>query len=337
MTVAAILARNLTKDYADAFGIPRIRGLDGLDLEVAPGQVFGLIGPNGSGKTTTIRLLLGLIFPTSGSAEVLGHPPGSVAAKSRIGYLPEETALPRFLTGEEALEFYGRLFDLPRQTRRRRIAALLDMVGMKAPARRQIRTYSKGQARRIGLAQALINDPDLVILDEPTSGMDPAGSREIKDLILRLKEQGKTVLLSSHLLADVEDVCDRLAILERGRVRTMGTVAELLESRDEVTFTARGMDGDGIAEVEAAIRRRGELLSVSRRREKLENLFLRIVGEGRRGGGGAEAGGPGGSSGSVHGSGPAPVEGAGLAPGPGSTPGTASAPETGSRSGTDPG
>ncbi len=288
MALPAILARNLTKDYADAFGIPRIRGLDGLILEVPPGQVFGLIGPNGSGKTTTIKLLLGLIFPSFGSAEVLGHRPGSLAAKSRIGYLPEEIALPRFLTGEEALEFYGRLFDLPRETRRKRIASLLELVGMKAPARRQIRTYSKGQARRIGLAQALINDPDLVILDEPTSGMDPIGSREIKDLILRLKEQGKTVLLSSHLLADVEDVCDRLALLERGRVRMMGTVAELLESRDEVTFAARGINEGGMAEIEAAIRRCGELLSVSRRREKLEELFLRVIRSGKPGDGGTE-------------------------------------------------
>src|SRR6266480_7510182 len=209
----AVLAENLTKVYKDFWGRDKVRALDDLNLTIHRGEVFGLLGPNGSGKSTTIKLLLGLIFPTAGSAQVLGHPAGSTRVNERVGFLPEESYLYRFLNGEETLRFYGRLFKLSKRELNRRVPELLDVVGLDAKARkRKLREYSKGMARRIGLAQAMINNPDLILLDEPTTGLDPIGTREMKDLILSLKAQGKTVLLCSHLLADVQDVCDRITI-----------------------------------------------------------------------------------------------------------------------------
>src|SRR5215208_2742517 len=219
----AVLSENLTKVYKDFWGRDKVRALDDLNLTIRRGEVFGLLGPNGSGKSTTLKLLLGLIFPTAGSASVLGYPAGSTAVNEKIGFLPEESYLYRFLNGEETLRFYGRLFKRDRRTLNRRVPELLDIVGLDAKARkRKLREYSKGMARRIGLAQALINDPDLILLDEPTTGLDPIGTREMKDLVLSLKAQGKTVLLCSHLLADVQDVCDRITILFRGKMQTLG-------------------------------------------------------------------------------------------------------------------
>ena len=212
-----VVTQGLTKVYKDFWGRQKVHALTGLDLTLEKGEIFGLLGPNGSGKSTTIKLLLGLIFPTAGQARVLGLTPGSSAANQRLGYLPEESYLHRFLTGEETVDFYGRLFGLPPRRRRARTEELLEMVGLDRRARaRQLREYSKGMSRRIGLAQALVNDPELLLLDEPTTGLDPIGTREMKDLILRLKDEGKTILLSSHLLADVRDVCDRIGILARG-------------------------------------------------------------------------------------------------------------------------
>ncbi|HTU26426.1 MAG TPA: ABC transporter ATP-binding protein, partial [Pirellulales bacterium] len=213
MSEIVIETRNLTKVYRDFWGRQKVRALKALDLEIRKGEIFGLLGPNGSGKTTTIKLLLGLLFPTTGQALVFGRDATEVAKNERLGYLPEESYLYRFLNAEETLDFYGRLFDIPADVRRRRAAELIDMVGLGPAKRRQLREYSKGMTRRIGLAQALINDPELILLDEPTSGLDPIGTREMKDLILKLKAQGKTVVMSSHLLADVQDVCDRIAIL----------------------------------------------------------------------------------------------------------------------------
>jgi ABC-2 type transport system ATP-binding protein len=201
--------RNLTKVYRDFWGRQKVRALRALDLEIRRGEIFGLLGPNGSGKTTTIKLLLGLLFPTSGQALVFGRDATDVSKNERLGYLPEESYFYRFLNAEETLDFYGRLFDMPASVRKKRAAELITMVGLNKDKRRQLKEYSKGMARRIGLAQALINDPEFILLDEPTSGLDPIGTREIKDLILRLKSEGKTVLMSSHLLADVQDVCDR--------------------------------------------------------------------------------------------------------------------------------
>src|SRR5438067_7859025 len=238
----AVHAENLTKVYKDFWGRDKVRALDDLNLTIHPGEVFGLLGPNGSSKSTTIKLLLGLIFPTRGSAHVLGEPAGSSRINEKIGFLPEESYLYRFLNGEETLYFYGKLFKIPRRELNRRVPELLDVVGLDAKARkRKLREYSKGMARRIGLAQALINNPDLILLDEPTTGLDPIGTREMKDLVLSLKQQGKTVLLCSHLLADVQDVCDRITILFRGRMMELGHVRDLLQVKDVTQIQARGL------------------------------------------------------------------------------------------------
>ena len=233
--------RNLTKVYRDFWGRQKVRALKALDLEVRQGEVFGLLGPNGSGKTTTIKLLLGLLFPTSGRALVFGKDATDVAKNERIGYLPEESYLYKFLNAEETLDFYGRLFDMPTAVRRKRIDELIEMVGLQWARRRQLKEYSKGMTRRIGLAQALINDPDLILLDEPTTGLDPIGTREMKDLILSLKAQGKTVLMCSHLLADVQDVCDRIAILYQGELKELGRVDRLLTVQDVTEIQIKGL------------------------------------------------------------------------------------------------
>src|SRR5678815_3296296 len=224
-----IETRALSKTYRDFWGRPKVRALKALDLEVKRGEVFGLLGPNGSGKTTTIKLLLGLLFPTEGQALIFGKDATDVSKNQRIGYLPEESYLYRFLNAEETLDFYGRLFDIDPDVRRRRAAELIETVGLGTDKKRILKEYSKGMTRRIGLAQALINDPDLVILDEPTSGLDPLGTRWMKDLILDLKAQGKTVLMCSHRLEDVQDVCGRIAILYNGDLQTLGQVSTLVE------------------------------------------------------------------------------------------------------------
>ncbi|HEY0984846.1 ABC transporter ATP-binding protein, partial [Schlesneria sp.] len=231
---AVIEIRNLSKVYRDFWGRPKVRALNALSLDIRKGEVFGLLGPNGSGKTTTLKLLLGLLFPTEGEISILGKPAADVSKNEKIGYLPEESYLYRFLNAYETLDFYGRLFNLSAAERKERSDKLLDLVKLAPQARRrQLKEYSKGMTRRIGVAQALINDPDLVMLDEPTSGLDPLGNRDMKDLILDLKKQGKTVLMCSHLLADVQDVCDRIAILYGGELKVMGRVDELLKVQDE--------------------------------------------------------------------------------------------------------
>src|SRR5579872_2599294 len=261
MTLAdnhAVRIEHLSKVYKDFWGRPKVRALDDLNLTIEPGEVFGLLGPNGSGKSTTIKLLLGLIFPTAGSATILGQPAGSTAINEKIGFLPEESYLYRFLNGEETLKFYGRLFKIPRKELNRRVPELLDIVGLDAKARkRKLREYSKGMARRIGLAQALINNPDLILLDEPTTGLDPIGTREMKDLILSLKARGKTVLLCSHLLADVQDVCDRITILFGGKMQTLGQVRDLLQVKDVTEIQTRGMTPDQIAEIRQFVSQMG--------------------------------------------------------------------------------
>ena len=273
-----LVCSGLTKDFTDIWGRPTVRSLENLNLTVKRGEVFGLLGPNGAGKTTTIKLILGLIFPSAGSVSVLGADPSDVDTKQKIGYMPEESYLHRFLNVEETLDFYGRLFDLPKNIRKERAAALIERVGLKHAKRRPLREYSKGMVRRVGLAQCLMNDPDLVLLDEPTSGMDPIGSREMKDLILDLKRQGKSVLLSSHLLADVEDVCDRIAMLYRGRLQLEGRVAELLETSDITELAVQGLNEQAMGPVKTVIEREGgRILGMQCRRERLESLFLRII------------------------------------------------------------
>ncbi len=270
--------RNLSKVYRDFWGRQKVRALKALDLEIHKGEIFGLLGPNGSGKTTTIKLLLGLLFPTSGRALVFGREATDVSKNERLGYLPEESYLYRFLNAEETLDFYGRLFDMPATVRRKRAAELIDLVGLNWAKRRQLKEYSKGMARRIGLAQALINDPELILLDEPTSGLDPIGTREMKDLILKLKAQGKTVLMSSHLLADVQDVCDRIAILHQGELKELGRVDTLLKVRDETEIRARGLSEAAQAEIRSVIERHhGSVLAMDNPTTTLEELFLTIV------------------------------------------------------------
>jgi ABC-2 type transport system ATP-binding protein len=277
---AAIETRNLTKTYVDFFGRREVKALRELTLTVSRGEILGLLGPNGSGKTTTIKLLLGLIFPTAGEARVLGRPAHDVEVKHRIGFLPEESYLYRFLNAEETLEFYGQIFGLRKPERRQRADELIKRLGLDYARKRAVREYSKGMARRIGFAQALINNPDVLFLDEPTSGLDPIGAREIKDLILELKREGKTILLSSHLLADVEDVCDRIAILHLGRLRKVGEVKDLLELKDVLQLRIRGLDDEGRERVAQVVAERsGELLGMGHPSETLENLFLKTIRE----------------------------------------------------------
>ena len=273
-----IETRNLTKVYRDFWGREKVRALKALDLEVRRGEIIGLLGPNGSGKSTTIKLLLGLLFPTSGEALVFGRDATEVQNKELIGYLPEESYLYKFLNAEETLDFYGRLFNISAKVRRMRIAQLIEMVNLGWAKRRQLKEYSKGMTRRIGLAQALINDPELILLDEPTSGLDPIGTRDMKDLILRLKEQGKTVLMCSHLLADVQDVCDRIAILHQGELKELGRVDDLLKVQDVTQIRARGLSKETEDEIRRIIAERGgELLGMENPTTTLEELFLSIV------------------------------------------------------------
>ena len=273
-----IVTRALSKVYRDFWGREKVRALKGLDLTVRRGEIFGLLGPNGSGKTTTIKLLLGLLFPTAGEALVLGKAATDVTKNERIGYLPEESYLYKFLNAEETLDFYGRLFKLPVQVRRERIDQLLNLVGMGGARKRRLREYSKGMTRRIGLAQALINDPDLIILDEPTTGLDPIGSREMKDLIIDLKRRGKTVLMCSHMLADVQDVCDRIAILHQGELKELGRVDALLKVRDVTAIRARGLSDACKEEIRAVIERHhGQVERIDHPTTTMEELFLEIV------------------------------------------------------------
>jgi ABC-2 type transport system ATP-binding protein len=277
---AVIQTEGLTKVYKDFWGRPKHKGLDGLSISIAPGEIFGLLGPNGSGKTTTFKLLLGLIFPTSGKATILGRPPTDVAAKARIGFLPEESYLYRWLNADETLDFFGRLFNLDRETRRKRSDELITRFGLAHARKRQIREYSKGMSRRVGFCQALINDPDVVILDEPTSGLDPISSRQIKDLILELKQRGKTVLLSSHLLADVQEVCDRIAILHQGQTKQYGSVRDILVRRDSVQMTFKDLTDATRTKIEDLAKAEGARLVKSENTiETLEDVFLRTVQE----------------------------------------------------------
>ncbi|MFM7033672.1 MAG: ABC transporter ATP-binding protein [Planctomycetia bacterium] len=271
-------ARNLSKTYRDFWGRSKKVALKPLDLEVRRGEIFGLLGPNGSGKTTTIKLLLGLIFPTSGEALVFGRDATDVSKNERIGYLPEESYLYKFLDAEETLDFYGRLFDMPPEERKRRADMLIEMVGLGRDKKRQLKEYSKGMTRRIGVAQALINDPELVVLDEPTSGLDPIGTREMKDLIIDLKNRGKTVIMCSHLLADVEDVCDRIAVLHQGELKELGRVEDLLRVTDVTQIRAKGLSNAAREELLAVLARHGAAdAEVGNPRTTLEDLFLEIV------------------------------------------------------------
>jgi ABC-2 type transport system ATP-binding protein len=275
----AIETIGLTKTFSDAWGRRKVFAVDDLNLKIQTNEVFGLLGPNGSGKSTTIKMLLGLLHPTKGHSLIFGGDGADPRINKRVGFLPEESYLYRYLNPRETLDFYGKLFGLPRGVRRERTEALLDMVGLKAVASRSVGTFSKGMARRIGLAQALINDPDLLILDEPTTGLDPIGTRQIKDLIIKLAERGKTILLRSHLLADVEDVCNRIAILYGGRVQAEGKVEELLRRADQQQITTSQLSPGVLSQIRKLIESEHTDCEISSPMERLETFFVRTVTE----------------------------------------------------------
>jgi ABC-2 type transport system ATP-binding protein len=299
MSGAALELRGLRKAYHGHLGIGRSLALDGLDLVVEPGQVFGLLGPNGAGKTTTLKLILGLLRPDRGEVRIFGEP-ACPRVRSRVGYLPENPYFYDYLTAEEFLDFYGRLQGLSREERRTKIRATLERVGLADCASTALRKFSKGMVQRLGLAQAIQHDPELVILDEPMSGLDPIGRREVRDLILELRRSGRTVFFSSHILQDAEMICDRVAVLDRGRLRATGKLSDLVSSAVRwfevsvrVPALAPGFEvlsSEGaehllrVADVEAlsrlldATRREGGVvLSVWPRRDTLEDLFLREI------------------------------------------------------------
>jgi ABC-2 type transport system ATP-binding protein len=274
--------RKLTKIYRDFWGRQKKIALRALNLQVYRGEIFGLLGPNGSGKTTTIKLLLGLLFPTDGDALVFDQPSAEVRKNERIGYLPEESYLYRFLNAEETLDFYGRLFKLDPTVRRQRAAKLIEIVGLERDKKRILKEYSKGMRQRIGLAQALINDPELVILDEPTSGLDPLGTRWMKDLIVDLRNKGKTIIMCSHRLEDVQDICDRVAILSEGELQKLGSVQSLLEDVQRLELRASGvqLNEDLRRDLEELLARHGGKLEfIGHPTTTLEDLFLRIIAE----------------------------------------------------------
>ena len=279
-----VSVRGLTKVFKDFWRRPKARAVDNVDFDVRRGEVFGLLGPNGSGKSTTVKLLLGLLYPSRGRIEVFNHSPRHVATKARIGYLPEESYLYRYLNAHETLQFFGNLFELDKSDRRQRAEQLLEMVGLSQAHLRAVGEFSKGMQRRIGLAQALINDPDLVILDEPTSGLDPIGCREVKDLILALARRGKTVILSSHLLSDVEDVCDRVVIYYGGRIQAMGTLKELLATPDVIRITTPALPRPTMERVLEIIRQdvAEDKVSIDTPTQNLESYFLDVVQQARQ-------------------------------------------------------
>jgi len=236
-----IQTNDLSKIYRPAFARTGKTALHGLTIDVRRGEIFGLVGPNGSGKTTTLKLLLGLIKPSGGTVEIFGRGPRDVAVKQRIGFLPDGPYFYDHLNSYEVLDFYGKLFGYSKEVRQRKSEEILDMVGLnKVDRKRVIRTYSKGMMQRVGLAQALLNDPELLFLDEPTTGLDPIGARQMKDTILRVRDAGKTVLMCSHLLADVQSICDRVAILSEGKLVKFGTVAELVGPSQHFEVFAEG-------------------------------------------------------------------------------------------------
>ena len=272
-------AIGLTKVFRDFWMRTKARAVDNVDLEINRGEIFGLLGPNGSGKSTIIKMVLGLLYRTSGRLLVFGRAPTDVAIKRHIGFLPEESYLYRFLNPRETLDYYGRLFGQDRRTRVRRTEELLEMVGLSQVSYRAVGEFSKGMMRRIGLAQALINDPDFLILDEPTSGLDPIGTRQVKDLIVELGRRGKTILLSSHLLSDVEDVCDRMVVLYGGKIRAEGTADELLCDTERTVIQSPRLSVDTISRIDAVINEReGKAIEkVHAPRQRLESLFMEIV------------------------------------------------------------
>ncbi len=272
-------AVGLKKIFKDFWNRPKAVAVNGVDFEIRQGEVIGLLGPNGSGKSTTVKMFLGLLYPTSGKLTVFDKAPNDVRTKSRIGYLPEETYLYKYLTAAETLDFFGALFNQRRKERDRRTQKLLEMVGLGHSTDRPVGEFSKGMARRIGLAQSLINDPDLLILDEPTSGLDPIGCNDVKNLIRELARRKKTVILCSHLLADVEDVCDRVMVMYGGRIRAEGRLSDLLTVEDKTRITTPTLSADVLERVMAILNEAAgpESYTVDHPTINLESFFMDVV------------------------------------------------------------
>ncbi|MBS0660821.1 MAG: ABC transporter ATP-binding protein [Verrucomicrobia bacterium] len=277
----AISIRHLSKVFPVPFRRERVVAVEDLSLEVAPGQVYGLLGPNGSGKSTTMKMVLGLVPPTRGQVEVFGVDADRVESRVAVGFLPENPYFQKFLTGTETVAFFGRLAGVPKRDLRDRARELLRLVGLEEAADRRLSGYSKGMLQRIGLAQALVQEPRLLVLDEPTAGVDPAGSRDIKDLILKFKDRGITVLLCSHLLAQVQEICDRIGILHRGRLVCEGPLAELIEKRAQTELVLENAPAGLLAEIEAAVGRHEGARLLHRRHPQasLEEFFLTVTGD----------------------------------------------------------
>jgi ABC-2 type transport system ATP-binding protein len=297
----------LRKTFKVGFWNRSVTALEHLDVEVRRGEVFGFLGPNGAGKTTTLKILMGLIYPTNGTARILDRPIGDVGVKHQIGFLPESPYFYDYLTGEEFLRFYGQLFGLHGTALTARIEYLLQMIGLPHVKALQLRKFSKGMLQRIGIAQALINDPHLVVLDEPMSGLDPVGRKEVRDLILRLKDEGKTIFFSSHILHDAELLCDRVSILVKGRIVAMGSVKDLVghASASSIEVVVEGLGEEGLGHIQPMVERiaaqggrtllvlkgqaqlngvldviraaKATLISVTPHQSSLEDLFMKEV------------------------------------------------------------
>lgn len=283
MSDVAVTICGLTKVFRIGMARRSVLAVDDLNLTVARGEVFGLLGPNGSGKSTTLKMLLGLIAPTAGRAEIFGRDTRDVASRASVGFLPENAYFYKFLTGRETLSFFGRLCLLQKRELTRRIDTLLELVGLTKSADQPLSSYSKGMLQRIGLAQALINDPQLLVLDEPTAGVDPAGSRDIRDLISDLKNRGATVLLSSHLLEQVEEVCDRVGILADGSLVRQGPLEDLLAVENQTELVLENVSNDTVDTIaDLAQAANGRLVSRRRSLTTLERFFLDATKPGRR-------------------------------------------------------
>lgn len=281
LDVPAIELRGLVKDFSVGLRGVKLRAVDDLSLRVPAGQVFGLLGPNGSGKSTTIKIILGLLEPTAGGCRVFGVPSAQVEARVDVGYLPESPYFYRHLSGRELVRFYARICGLGGAKLVPRVAEVIDWVGLTEAADRLVGTYSKGMLQRIGLAQALVHDPRLVILDEPTSGVDPVGAAAISELILQLKAQGKTVLITSHLLTQIEDICDRVAILDRGRLILEGAVCDLVGGAERQALIVEKLSPAELQELRGWLGLRGRTLeAVAVPRARLDQIFLERVGRG---------------------------------------------------------
>jgi ABC-2 type transport system ATP-binding protein len=280
---SAITIQSLVKDFRTGLRGLKLRAVDNLTLNIPENTIYGLLGPNGSGKSTTLKILLGLVAPTSGSCSIFGHPAGSAAARASVGFLPEAPYFYRHLSGRELVRFYARMSSVPARELEARVDDALDAAGMTAAAGRRVGTYSKGMLQRIGLAQAIVHDPRLIILDEPTAGVDPLGATAIGEILLAMKKRGKTIVLCSHLLGQVEELCDRLAILDRGHLALEGAVDEVLTKQEEQVLTVEGWSEAAHGAVEAALAAHGaRLTAIAHPRMSLERLFVEKLSGGKK-------------------------------------------------------